>query len=114
MNQRAKANQRRNPKRKRPAKKKENREHVLHARIEALEGFLAGAPAQREAVRARNVDTIAPPESLRRRAMRKVTIGAQALEQKARERRHFFEFMALLSVWLGVVIWLWFSWINPS
>lgn len=113
MNQRANARNRRKPARKRK-QKSPDREHVLSAKIEALEGFLAAAPAKREAVRVRSADTLAPPDGLRRRVMRRATLGAQALERKARERRHFFQFMGLLTIWLCAVIWLWFSWIQPG
>ena len=104
---------RRSPKKGQAAQQMREQAHVLQARVDALESFIAGAPARREAYGLRNRDTLPAPDNLRRRAGRQVALGAQVLERRARERWHFFQFMMLLAVWVSVVIWLWSVWMQP-
>ena len=102
------------PRKKKPTNKIDESQHVLEARVAALEGFIAGAPARRKAFRIENENTLPAPDGLRNRAQRRITLGAQALERRARERRHFFQFMMLLGIWVSVVVWLWFFWLQPK
>ncbi|MEM7014717.1 MAG: hypothetical protein AAF585_24930 [Verrucomicrobiota bacterium] len=98
---------------KKQASEIQEKQHTLQARVDALEDFIAGAPARQKAFRMENRNTLPAPEGMRRRVQKKVTLGAQALERRARERRHFFQFMMLLAVWVSVAVWLWFAWLAP-
>lgn len=92
----------------------EQEQHVLKAQIGVLESFLAGAPARSRAHRIANRDTLPAPEVLRRKVQQKTMLGVQALVKRANSRRHFFQFLMLLSIWASVASWLWFFWIKTG